>query len=437
MPAFPTLTRARLMWLALAAVILAALAGCTLKSGGYNTTSPPKLRFFNASPDLGAVDIAVGGNPTVGLLNYETFSNYRAAATGPQAITVTLSGGTTQVLQTTQDLENGNLFSYVIFGRSGAPHALLLPDNLELPGGGNVKLRLVNATVEQPAIDLYVTNPGQDLASVTPTISSIPAGGASDFIERNAGSSEVRITPAGSKTVLYDSSQVTLSDRNAYSIVAYDRGDPGQVNVGLLTNDTLGSAAALNSIVSATRLVNAAPGVPAANVTVDQTTIAGVAYGTSSAYQQVQSGTPTATFAATATPSTTLISGSLLLPPGGASTIVLFGASGAQQGFALQDFNLLPVTPGNARLRVVNLESGGTGVITLLNGALVVGALASGQPSLYFELPPAAYNFTFADATSQAPLLTVPDVVVSANHTYTLFLLGPPGQLTFLLTQDR
>jgi hypothetical protein len=76
-------------------------------------------------------------------------------------------------------------------------------------------------------------------------------------------------------------------------------------------------------------------------------------------------------------------------------------------------------------------------VITLLNGALVVGALASGQPSLYFELPPAAYNFTFADATSQAPLLTVPDVVVSANHTYTLFLLGPPGQLTFLLTQDR
>ena len=38
----PRLGSARLL------VLVAAIAGCTLKSGGYNTTSPPKIRFFNA-----------------------------------------------------------------------------------------------------------------------------------------------------------------------------------------------------------------------------------------------------------------------------------------------------------------------------------------------------------------------------------------------------
>jgi hypothetical protein len=437
MPASPSSLLARTAWLALATVLLAMVAGCNLKSGGYNTTSPPKVRFFNASPDLGTVDATIGTVPAVGLLGYETFSTYRTASTGTQPISVTLSGTTTQVLQTTQTFENGQRFSYIVFGRTGAPRDLLLSDSVELPGGGNVKLRLVNATLEQPLIDVYVTNPGQDLATVSPTITGIASGSASDFIERNSGSSEIRVTPSGSKTVLYDSGQVTLSDRNAYSLVAYDRGNPGQVNVGLLTNDTLGSGALLNSIVADTRFLNAAPGVAAANATVDQTTITGVAYDTVSAYQPVPSGVRNASFAATANPGTPIISGTVLQAAGGASTIVFFGAAGAQQGFALQDLNLLPVTPGNARMRVVNLGSGAGSVSTLVNGALTVGALDPGQPSLYFELPPAAYTFTFAEPTSLAPLLTVPAVTVGADHTYTLFLVGPPGQLTFLLTQDR
>jgi hypothetical protein len=437
MPASPSSPLARITWLALAAVLLALAAGCNLKSGGYNTTSPPKVRFFNASPDLGTIDATIGTVPAVGQMRYETFSSYRTATTGTQPISITLSGTTTQVLQTTQDFQNGERFSYIVFGRTGAPRALLLSDAVELPGGGNVKLRLVNATVEQQAIDVYVTNPGQDLETVTPTIANIASGSASEFIERNAGSSEVRVTRSGTKTVLYDSGQVTLSDRNAYSLVAYDRGDPAQVNLGLLTNDTLGSGATFNSLVSSTRFLNAAPGVPAATATIDQTPLPSVAYGTVSPYVTLPAGVRNASFAATATPGTPIISGSVLLPPGGASTVVFFGAAGAQQGFALQDFNLLPVTPGNGRVRVVNLGSGAGSVSTLVNGTLTVGALAAGQPSLYFELPPAAYTFTFVDPVSLAPLLTVPAVVVGTDHTYTLFLIGPPGQLGFVLSQDR
>jgi hypothetical protein len=437
MPASRSYPRARLSWLALAAMIVATLAACTLKSGGYNTDSPPKMRFFNASPDMGAVDATAGGLSAASVLGYEQFSTYRPLTPGQQTITITPTGGTRVIAESTQDLQNGDRFAYILFGRPTAPRTLFLTDRVDLPGSNDTKVRFVNVTAEQAALDLYITDPGQSLDTVAPLISGVTAGAASDFIERNAGSSEVRITPAGSKAVLFDSGQVTFSGRNAYTLVAYDRGDPGQVNVGVLTNDTLGSGSLLNSIFSSTRLLNAAPGVPAVSMTMDQLTFAGISYDTISRYAQSQSGARTATFVPTASPGTTLLSTSLLLPPGGASTTLLFGAPGAVQALTVQDFNLPPQAPGNARVRVVNAGSGTGNVSTLLNGSLAVGALASGLSSLYFEVAAASYDFTFVDPTSQAVLLSVPGVALGANHTYTLFLVGQPGQLTSLLTQDR
>ena len=67
----------------------------------------------------------------------------------------------------------------------------------------------------------------------------------------------------------------------------------------LLTADTIGSGAVLNSILTSTRLVNAFPSVPAIDVTVESLTINGVPYPTASAYQvSAFSGTRSATFAA-------------------------------------------------------------------------------------------------------------------------------------------
>jgi len=438
MPVSHRLPRARLSWAALAVLVLAVLAGCTLKSGGYNTTSPPKLRFFNASADIGAIDVAVGGTQAINLLSYETYSSYRPTAIGPQPITVTLSGSTTQVLETTQDFENGNRFSYVFYGRPSAPAALLLADNVDVPGGGSVKLRFANVATEQGPLDLYITNPGESLDNASPFISGVGLGSATGYIDRGSGSAEIRITPSGSKTVLYDSGQITLSERNSYAIVAYSRGDPNQVNVGLLTMDTLGSGAALNSIVAATRVVNAAPGDAAVNAGLpNNVTISGVAYGTASPYQIVTSGTQTVNFANAATPGTNLVSGTVLLPPGGDATMVLYGNAGAEHAISLQDFNYLPTTPGNARVRVVNVGSDVGSVTTLVNGTLTVGALINGSPSLYFELPASTYLFSFVDSASSASLLDVPNVALAAGHTYTLFLIGPAGHLGYLLTQDR
>ena len=431
-------SRARLSWISLAVVVVAAVAGCTLKSGGYNTTSPPKIRVLNAAIDIGTVDVTLGSVLSVPILGYEQFSTYRTTGTGPQLVRLTSTGTSTVVSDTTQDFENGDRFSYVLYGRPNAPATILVRDNVDLPGGGNFKVRFLNAATEMGPLDLYVTAPGATLdASVSPTISGIALGTASDFVEPNAGNVEVRITPAGSKTVLYDSGQITLSERNAYSIVAYSRGDTKLVNAAIFTMDTLGSGQLINSTLSEVRLVNAVPGVGPINMLIDGTTsIGSIAYAQASPYQPGPSGARTIGLEATSAPGTPLVTGTLQLAPGGANTIVGFGPAGAVVAGGLVDINFLPLVAGNARVRVVNANSAGLAVNTFLNGSVVVGTLAPGAPSVYFELPPQTATFSFVDAAASTPLIDVP-VTLAAGHTYTIFLIGPAGQFTTLVTQDR
>ena len=433
-----TASRARLQWLGVAIVALAVLVGCTAESGGYNTTSPPKIRFFNAAFDIGAIDVDVGTVQTITGLNYEQFATYHSASLGNQPVTILQTGTTTPLVSSSVNFDNGQRWTHILYGRPNAPQTLVLADNVELSGGGKYKVRLVNAATEAGPVDAYVTAPGAPIDTATPTISGVALGGVSDFLELDAGSVEVRIVPSGTKTVLYDSGQITLSERNAYSLVAYSRGDPALVNVGLLTHDTLGSGSLQNSAVGKVRVINAVPAVPSLNVASDGTAlVSGVAYATATPYTVTSAGAHTVTAQAAGAPNVDILTGGVTFPPGGDATFLVFGTPGALVGVTLSDANFLPMTAGNARLRVVN---GGTGLgsaSTYINGALAVGTLPNGATSLYFELAPATYAVSFVDVASSGIILNIPAVTLAANHTYTLVLVGTPTAPTYVLTQDR
>jgi len=437
MSALITATRARLQWLGLAVVALAVLVGCTAESGGYNTTSPPKIRFFNAAFDIGAINADVGTVQTITGLNYEQFATYHSASLGNQPVTILPTGTTTPLITSSVSFDNGQRWSHILYGRPNAPQALIVADNVDLSGGGKYKVRLVNAATEAGPLDVYVTAPGAPLDTATPTLAGVTLGGVSDFIELDAGSVEVRIVPSGTKSVFYDSAQITLSERNAYSLVAYSRGDPAQVNVGLLTHDTLGSGSLQNSAVGKVRVVNATPAVPSMNVASDGTAVAtGVAYATASPYAVTGAGAHTVTVQAAGAPNVDILTGGVTFPPGGDASFVVFGTPGALVGITLSDANFLPMTAGNARLRVVNAGTGLGSASTFINGALAVGALPNGATSLYFELAPATYAVSFHDVASSGVILDIPAVTLAANHTYTLFLIGTPTAPAYVLTQD-
>jgi hypothetical protein len=439
MSVFPRAARARLAWISLALLIVAAIAGCTLKSGGYSTSSPPKLRFFNAAMEIGAVDISVGGILEASVLAFEGATTYRSVPLGSQPVVTNVALTSTVVTQTSQDFEKDERFTYILYGRPNSPQTVILQDNVELPGGGAYKIRLINVANESGPLDLYITSPGAVIdPNATANIANIAFGAASDYVVPNSGDVQLVLTATGTKTPIYTSGTITLSERNAYGLIAYNNGNPNLVSAAVITMDTLGSGQLVSSVQGQIRLVDAVTGPPAINMVVDGTTaIGGIPYAQASPYQPAVAGTHTVSIEATTAPGASLNSNSIIFTPGGSNTILAYGPSTSVLQVPMTDINLLPQTAGNARLRIVNANSSSLNVQTFINGNLAVGAEAPGQPSLYFEFPAGTYLFSFVNAADSSLMLDVPNVVLEANRTYTIYVMGATGAFTSLQTTDR
>ena len=99
---------------------------------------------------------------------------------------------------------------------------IVLEDDRTAPSTGNIKVRAVHGAPGAPAVDIYVTAPGADIATATPALTNVPFGAASDYLEVPAGSYQVRVTPAGSKTVVIDSGALSLAAGQVRTAIAVD-----------------------------------------------------------------------------------------------------------------------------------------------------------------------------------------------------------------------
>ncbi len=76
----------------------------------------------------------------------------------------------------------------------------------------SARIRGLNASINAQNVDMYPTTPAQDIAAVTPTIaavgykSAVPASGQ-DSIYVDGGTYRLRVTTAGTKTVIFDSAR--------------------------------------------------------------------------------------------------------------------------------------------------------------------------------------------------------------------------------------
>lgn len=96
---------------------------------------------------------------------------------------------------------------------------IVLEDDASTPAPGTVRIRAVHGA---PAVDVYVTAPDADLASATPVLTNVAFGDASDYIDAPAGEYQVRVTPAGTRTVVIDSGALTLTGGQVRTAIAVD-----------------------------------------------------------------------------------------------------------------------------------------------------------------------------------------------------------------------
>jgi hypothetical protein len=228
-----TIRRASLAALALIAVATTACG---------DSTSPKQdaqVRFVHAAAGKGAVNFSVdnallGSNVAYAGNNALT---YKAITAGERKVAARLTDGTTDLATATQTLEAGRQYTAVLVKRTAGEAIAIFPDTNTAAAAGKTRVRVINGAPAAASVDVYVTAADADLANATATLSDVKFEKASKYVEVAKGTSRVRFTTAGTKTVVLDLATVTLPDGGVRTIVLLDADQGGTPLKSITVND--------------------------------------------------------------------------------------------------------------------------------------------------------------------------------------------------------
>jgi hypothetical protein len=436
--------------LAMVAALAAALilGGCNTGNGVVTVASTQsQLRVVNLIPNAGApINVTIDDNPLVSGLNFESLVPYQTInavsnSNPTRTIKATVESAVAQLIITTVAPIGEAQYSYIMYGPITAPKARLYDDTFTDPGAGNFNLRVINAAAGIGAVDVYLTAPGADLNLVAPSVSGAVYDSVGGFATIPFGNLQLRVTPTGSKSVIYDAPPQNYVERSAVDVVVYTRGSSTLANVVVLNIDSTGNGSFFNNLLAQFKVVNASTVASALNVFFDGALkLSNIPVTGATGYQRSTSGAHTLTVEATAAPGATLLTYSPVLTPAMDSSIVLEGSAGALQAITLADNNL-PPGPGNAKVRVVNASADVAAIDVFVNFSKQLSAVPRNSGAYAIELAAdsvtgTTFQFSFIVAGTTQTLLTLPSVTLIGTRNYTIYVVGPGTALSAGVTQD-
>ena len=138
----------------------------------------------------------------------------------------------------TTDVERGNKYSFVVLQTSATTSGVLAindPYNKNL-GTEKTRMRVVNGAYNTTSVDVYLNAPGTDISAVSPFISgaafknSQPLSG-DDAKGLDGGDYQVRVTTAGTKTVLFAGTISFGNNQDLLLIPVVNDGTPARVKM--------------------------------------------------------------------------------------------------------------------------------------------------------------------------------------------------------------
>ena len=218
------------MKLKLLTLLLAATA-LTAACDDDDNTGPEaeaRVRVVHASPDAPNVDVLLDDAEVLSDVPYLAASDYLAASAGDHNLKVNAAGTATTVIDADVTLADGTDYTVVASGLVAEITPIVLVDENSTPEAGNARVRAVHGAPSAPAVDVYVTAPGADIEAVVPVLAGVAFGDVADYLEVPAGDYQVRVTPAGTKTVAIDSGALTLESGQVRTAIAVDAPGGGE-----------------------------------------------------------------------------------------------------------------------------------------------------------------------------------------------------------------
>jgi len=227
--------KSRILGLALLAALGLAACGDDDSSNDVNNGITARLRAVHVAPGTNSLDVLVGSTRLFTNIAYGQPTDYQEVATGSQTLALVATGDTASYGSLTRTLELNQNYTLLATGLPGTVEPVLLTDSSTAPASGRIRLRLVHASPSAGAVDVYVGPQDQDIASVTPTLSNVGTGTASDYLNLDAGTYRIRLTALGGKEALLDET-VTLSEGAVRTIIVRDA-PAGGVPLGTVVLD--------------------------------------------------------------------------------------------------------------------------------------------------------------------------------------------------------
>ncbi|WP_433368762.1 DUF4397 domain-containing protein [Actinoplanes sp. CA-142083] len=205
-----------------AAAVLAAVAVVTLFASPARAAGDGYVRLAHLSPDTPAVDVYLRSTAdtikpqTFKAVGYGDMSSYLRLPTGTYQVAMRKAGApasTAPVLTTQVGVENGAAYTVAGVGRFADLGLRVLKDDLKLPDPGKSKVRIIQASVKAPVLDVAGQN-GNKIAD------GVAFATTTTYREVNPGKWSVQVVPTGGgKTSVLP---CTLGAGSVYSLIVLD-----------------------------------------------------------------------------------------------------------------------------------------------------------------------------------------------------------------------
>lgn len=247
------------------------LAACDDDDGAPQTG----LRVIHASPDAPKVNVLLDGEAVLTEVDYKGGSGLRSLDRGIYDITVdaiTPAGDATVITVNDAVLDADTDYTVLAVGKVAnstlVPLVIANPDTA-VPSG-QARAQVVHGAPDAPAVSVYVTAPGADLAGAT-ALGTFSFGEDLGPVEVPAGNYQIRVTLAGNPTaVVYDAGTVALASGADLLLVAVANTTTGPSPITLLVNDGSTQAELLDVATTAdVRAGHLSPDAPAVDVIVN------------------------------------------------------------------------------------------------------------------------------------------------------------------------
>jgi hypothetical protein len=419
--------------LALCAVVITACGG------NNNSSSNASVRLVNATLTHSSLTFlansAIVGTATA----LDSVSDYAGVVAGSPTLQVNDAVTASALATLSPSLGGGAHYALVAFENGGVVRTTIIAEDVVAPAAGTASLRAFDAAPDAGAIDIYVTDPAADIATLTsPTFSfgTSTVLQTSGFLSITPGTYRIRVTGAGNTADLrLDIPSVVVTSTEVASVFLSPTTGGTLVNGAFLVQQ--GTYTAARNTNARVRLAAAVAGGAAVTASSGTKPLgAAVVSPAVGAYTLVPAGGPL----------TISVNGASVAAPanvptvGSDTTLLIYGAAAAPTASLIIDDNHLPAVATNLKLRLVNGITGTTPPPLTLNAAFAVLAsnIQPGTASAYGVVGAStALRLDVFSPASLTPIYSESNLSVPGNAVYTLFMLGDAGAPIHLLQRDR